>query len=117
MLFVRMGGPVGADDARALINIYRELAAAQPFFAIMEVSGFAANAEARKVFTQELRQEWFRGMIFVGAGMVERAVTKAMTVALYLAGKWRMDFLYTDTTDQARDTVSRLRAKPLSATG
>ncbi|WP_224367738.1 hypothetical protein [Hyalangium versicolor] len=117
VLLVKMGGPVGADDARALIAIYQELSAVQPFFAIMDVSGFVANADARKVFTQELRQEWFLGMVFVGASMVEKAVTKAMTVALYLAGKWKMEFLYTDTTDQARATIGELRNKRLAATG
>lgn len=117
VLVVKMGGPVGGDDAKALINIYQELATSQPFFAVMEVAGFSANADARKVFTTELRQEWFRAMIFVGASMVERAVTKAMTVALYLAGKWRMDFLYTDTTDQARMTIAQIRVKETAATG
>ena len=111
LLVGKMGGPVNLEDAKALTEIYRELGTRRPIFVIVDVKDSPANAEARSYFTQQLRQEWFRGVVFVGAGMLEKAIGKAMTVAFYFTGKWKSEFLFAETLEEARTLVDRMRTR------
>jgi hypothetical protein len=111
LLVVKLGGPTGIADARALTELYRELGSHQPIFAIINVTGSPADAEARSYYTREARPEWFRAIVYVGAGVVERAVGKAMAVAFSFAGRSKTEFLYASTQEEARGLIDQLRAK------
>jgi len=117
VLVVQMNGPTELEHARGLVEIYREVGTRQPMFSILNVKGSPVDAAARKYFTQQLRSEWYHAIIFVGAGMVERAMGKAMTVALYFAGKWTAEMLYADTEEQARELIAQVRAKKAGKKG
>jgi hypothetical protein len=117
VLIVQMNGPTDLEHARGLVEIYREVGTRQPMFAVLNVKGSPVDAAARKYFTQQIRSQWYHAIIFVGAGMVERAMGKAMTVALYFAGKWTAEFLYADTEEQARELIAQVRAKKASQKG
>jgi hypothetical protein len=116
LLVVKLGGPVGIEDAKAMTALYRELGT-QPFFAIVDVTGSPADAEARSYYTREVHLDWFRGVVYVGTGVVERAIGKAMAVAFSFAGKWKTEFLYADTVEQARGLIERMRAKQTTRAG
>ncbi len=117
VLIVRMNGPTNLEHARGLVEVYREVGTRQPMFSVLNVKDSPVNAAARKYFTQQLRTEWYHAIIFVGAGVVERAMGKAMTVALYFAGKWTAEFLYADTEEQAHELIAKVRAKKASKQG
>jgi hypothetical protein len=117
VLILRTSGPTGLEDARGLVEVYRQVGTQQPMFAVLNVKDSPVDAAARKYFSQNLRPEWYHAIIFVGAGMVERAMGKAMTVALYFAGKWTAEFLYADTEEQARELIARVRAKQAARKG
>jgi hypothetical protein len=114
VLIVNISGPTDLEHARGLVEVYREAGTRQPLFAVLNVKDAPIDAAARKYFTQNIRSAWFHAIIFVGAGVLERAMGKAMTVALYFAGKWTAEFMYTDTEAQARERIAQLRAKRLS---
>ncbi len=111
LLIVKMGGHTDLDAAKGLVEIYRELGTRKPFFGILDVTHSPADAEARGYFTREFKHEWTRGIVYVGAGVVERAVGKAMAVAFYFTGKWKAEFLWTNTMDEARALIQQMRAK------
>jgi hypothetical protein len=117
LLIVQMNGPTDVEHARGLTEVYRETGTRQPIFAVLKVKDSPIDAAARKHFTQNVRTEWFHAIIFVGAGVLERAMGKAMTVALYFSGKWKAEFRYTDTEEQARELITQLRAKQSGKTG
>lgn len=114
LLIAKMGAPVGIEDAKRLTALYRELGTAQPYFIILDVTGCPADAAARSHFTREIRLEWFRGVVYVGAGLVERAVTKAMTVAFLFMGRTKLEFSYAKTIEEARGLIEQMRARQSS---
>lgn len=114
LLIVKMGGHAGLEDAKGLTEIYRELGTRQPFFAIVDVTNSPADAEARSYFTKQVKLEWFRASIYVGAGVVEKAITKAMTVAFYFTSKAKTEILYAGTMEEARALVDKVRVKQSS---
>ncbi|HEX8702636.1 MAG TPA: hypothetical protein VF815_27630 [Myxococcaceae bacterium] len=111
VLIVQLTGPTDLEHAHGLVEVYREVGTRQPMFAVLHVKDSPVNAAARKYFTQQIRSEWYQAIIFVGAGVVERAMGKALTVALLFAGKWTAEFLYADTEAQARELIAKVRAK------
>lgn len=111
LLLVTMGGPTHLEDAKALTEVYREVGTQRPFFAIINVKDSPADAAARSHFTKEINLEWFLGVVYVGAGVIEKAVGKAMAVAFYFTSRPRIDFLFTETVEEARILVDRMRAK------
>ncbi len=111
VLIVRMSGPTSLENARGLVEVYREVGTRQPMFCVLNVKDSPVSADARKYFTQQLRSEWYHAIIFVGAGVLERAMGKAMTVAFYFTNKWTAEFLYADTEEQARGLIAQARAK------
>lgn len=115
LLVLKLGGPVGIEDAKVLTELYRELGTRQPFFAIIDVRGAPADAEARSYYTREVHLDWFRGVVYVGTGVIERAIGKAMAVAFSFAGRWKTEFLYANTVEEARGLIDRLRAKQASS--
>jgi len=117
VLIVQLNGPTDLEHARGLVEVYQEVGTRQPMFAVLKVKGSPVDAAARKYFSQHLRSEWYHAIIFVGAGMVERAMGKAMTVALYFAGRWTAEFLYADTEEQARELIAQVRAKKAARKG
>lgn len=114
LLIVRMGGQTGLADAQALTELYRELGTQRPFFAIINVKDSSTDAAARSYFTREINLDWFLGVVYVSAGVIEKALGKAMTVAFYFTGRTKTDFLYAPTLEEARILVDQMRAKPPS---
>jgi hypothetical protein len=111
VLIVRMSGPADLKDAQGLTEVYREVGTQQPVYLLLNVKGSPVDAAARKYFTQNVRTEWYHAIIFVGAGVVERAMGKAIMAALHFAGRWKAEFLYADTEEEAREFVAQRRAK------
>lgn len=111
LLLATFTGDVDLETARQASEMYREAAASGPCFAILDITGSSISAEAREHFIQALGPEWFRAVIYVGAGVVQRTMTKAMMLAFYFTGKWKPEFHFADSEAEARALVEALREK------
>ncbi|MBN1209803.1 MAG: hypothetical protein JXB05_33445 [Myxococcaceae bacterium] len=102
-------GPTRVEDVQRIIEICREVASEQPIFVISDVSESTIDKAAREYFSQNLHPEWFHGLVYVGADALQRAITKAIMIALYFTGKWRVDIEFAETEQEALQIVSRIR--------
>jgi len=116
LLLLHYGGLTGLEDARRTIELYREVGTERPFFALIDIARASLTPEAWDCLAREGRPEWFRGIIFIRAGVVQKAVTKALGLALQAVGKWTLSFHFVDTEEAARALADTLRA-PHSAPG
>jgi tRNA uridine 5-carbamoylmethylation protein Kti12 len=102
-------GPTRVEDVDKVLAILAEVAAERPIFVISDVSRSTIDKAAREHMSQSLRAEWFHGLIYVGADALQRAITKAIVIALYFTGKWRVDVEFAATEEEAMHIVSRVR--------
>lgn len=121
LLRVTWRGSTRVEDVDSVLAILREVAAERPIFVISDVTRSTIDKAAREHMSQSLRAEWFHGLIYVGADALQRAITKAIVIALYFTGKWRVDVEFAATEEEALQIVSRVRrargAEPLSRDG
>lgn len=113
VLVVKYDGNVHLEAARQVIDIFREVSAQTPFHALIHFGGATLHKDARDHMVQHARAEWFKGIIGVGGTMVQRAVSKAMMVGLYITGKWTVESDFVETEEQARAALTQQRAKRL----
>ncbi|WP_224362842.1 hypothetical protein [Hyalangium versicolor] len=102
-------GATRVEDVDSVLQIFQEASSGRPIFVISDVSESTIDKAAREHFSQSLRAEWFHGLIYVGANALQRAITKAIVIALYFTGKWRVDVEFADTEQEALRIVSRIR--------
>jgi hypothetical protein len=111
LLIVKMNGSTDLEDAKGLTEIYRELGTQQPFFVIVDVTNSLTDSEARGYFAKHIDLAWFRAILFVGTGMVEKALGKAMMAAFSFTGRSKTEFMFPATLEEARALLDKLRAK------
>jgi hypothetical protein len=102
-------GPTRVEDVDSLVLIVKAVAAERPIFVISDVTQSTIDKAARERLSQSLHAQWFHGLVYVGADALQRAITKAIVIALYLTGKWRVDIEFADTDEEAQRIVSRIR--------
>ena len=110
-------GPTSLEVARFLVDVYRELGTQRPFFLLVKVGESPLSVEARGYFRQHLRSEWFRASFLIGAGVMVRAVGKALYAGGIFIRAWTAKIYYVDTEEEARARVTQLRAEQESQPG
>jgi hypothetical protein len=110
LLWVRFNGPTSFEEAKASVDICQEVGSVQPFFLLIDVGESTIDAKSRDYIVQSLKQEWFRGIIYIGLGMVQRAMAKALVVALYFT-RWRVDIDFVATEQDALALLAKKREK------
>jgi hypothetical protein len=111
ILVVKYEGDVELADAQRVIDIFREVGSQQPFFALIHFGEATLHKAARDHMTKHARAEWFQGIVGVGGNMVQRAVSKAMMIGLYVTGVWTVESDFVETEEQARAALTRQREK------
>ena len=109
LLRVKWQGPTRVEDVDSVLAILEEVASERPIFVISDVTRSTIDKAAREHMSQSLRAEWFHGLIYVGADALQRAITKAIVIALYFTGKWRVDVEFAATEEEALHIVQRVR--------
>ncbi|PTL82994.1 hypothetical protein [Vitiosangium sp. GDMCC 1.1324] len=111
-LSVKIKGDIRVDEASQLIDICAELGAREPFYLIADMSEIGTiPSEARGVASKQIRPEWYRGVVYVGASFVAKAAVKSLSVVFYLAGKYTADVEFVSTPEEAPAALARQRAK------
>jgi hypothetical protein len=109
ILVVKFKGATSFEEAKHSVDICQELGGRQPFYLIMDVSDSTIDPKSREYISRSLKPEWFHGIIYVGLGMAQRAMAKAILLALYFTGKWNVPVDFVPTEDAARALILRKR--------
>jgi hypothetical protein len=108
ILHFKFSGPTTFEDAKRTVEICREVGAVRPFFLIIDAADSTIDANSRGYIVQNLEPEWFQGIIYTGLGFVQRAMAKALVVALYFT-RWNVGIDFVATEQDARAIIHRKR--------
>jgi hypothetical protein len=117
VLWVKYSGPSTLEHTQRLVDIVRELAEQQRIFIVVDVADSSMASENRRYFTEQARPEWFRGVIYLGAGPAQRAMAKGLMVSLLFKGRWDLHFEFATTETEARELIARKRTPPSDSEG
>jgi hypothetical protein len=113
LVVVTFVGSANVDDIRDLLKVFREVSASQPFYVLVNISTSPdIEPAARSLLTRELRPEWFRGAVYVGARPLQKLIIKGLSVGFHLLGKWSFEFQMVETEEQGRTLLARMRDQP-----
>jgi len=108
ILHFKFSGPTSFEEAKRTVEICKEVGAVRPFFLVIDAADSTIEAASRSYIVQNLKPEWFRGIIYTGLGFVQRAMAKALAVALYFT-KWNVGIDFVATEQDARAIIQRKR--------
>jgi len=108
ILHFKFSGPTSFEEAKRTVEICKEVGAVRPFFLVIDAADSTIEASSRSYIVQNLKPEWFRGIIYTGLGFVQRAMAKALAVALYFT-KWNVGIDFVATEQDARAIIQRKR--------
>ncbi|RKH21513.1 STAS/SEC14 domain-containing protein [Corallococcus praedator] len=112
LLVATFSGQVTLEEARWMVGVYQEVFAGGPFYVIADVSHSSLPAEPRKYLSSTVRAEWTRAIVYVGADMGQRIITKALSVGMLFAGKEAgFDTVFLDSVEAGRAWVAAHRAR------
>jgi hypothetical protein len=111
ILWAKFQGATDLETSRWSCGIYREHGERQRFYLAADISGSMLSTESRKYLVEHSKARWFLGIVYIGAGMEQKAATKSLTVASMLNGNDPHDVHYADTPEEARVWIEAHRAK------
>jgi len=105
VLVVKFSGSTSFEEAKRSVDICQEVGSRQPFFLVMDVSDSSIDPKSREYISRSLQAEWFQGIIYVGLGLAQRAMAKAILLALYFTGKWNVEVDFVPTREAAHALI------------
>ncbi len=110
ILWTRYRGQHTAEITQWCCGVYREVAASQRFYLAADITGTLMTPEARRFLQGAVKPDWFHGLVYIGAGLEQKAATKSLMVGTLLSGGAQLDLHYVDTPEQARALIEQHRA-------
>ncbi len=111
VLWTKIRGTTSIEDAISLLEIYREVGSQQPVFVVTDLSeATTVDLKARDHISWNIHMGWFHGAIYIGAGMVQRAVASSMTFLHSLTGNEAIPQHFVSTEEEARALIVQERS-------
>ena len=116
LVWVHTRGGASLEDAKQLVEIYRELGQQRPILIVGDLSeATTLDLEGGRYLSEHIQPEWILGTIYIGARLLHRAISKGIALAAHLAGRTEASALtrvqFVASEAQARELVDRLRAE------
>ncbi|WP_223645819.1 STAS/SEC14 domain-containing protein [Corallococcus sp. EGB] len=112
LVVATFSGEVTVDETRWMVSIYQEVFEDGPFYIIADVTHATLPTEPRKYLADNIRSEWTRGIVYVGADMAQRIVTKALSVGMLFTGKSAgFDTVFLESVEAGRAWVAEHQAR------
>lgn len=116
LLWIKHRGHGSLDDTIRIVALYRELARIRPFFILGDMEqAEGMDSEARRYASENLRPEWFLGVIYFKARLLHKAIAKGLLLAAQLTRSEddppRTKIYFVSTRDRARELAAQLRAQ------
>jgi hypothetical protein len=111
VLWMKIRGATTLEDAIAILELYREVGSHQPFFLVTDLSeATSIDLKARDHVSWNFRTEWFHCAIYIGAGLMQRAVANSMSFFHSLTGKATLPQHFVSTENEARALIAEERS-------
>ncbi|MCY1082296.1 hypothetical protein [Archangium lansingense] len=111
VLWMKIRGATTLEDGVAILEIYREVGSHQRFYLVTDLSeATTIDLKARDHVSWNSHTEWFHGAIYIGAGLVQRAVANSMSFFHSLTGKATLPQHFVSTENEARALIADERS-------
>ncbi|MDY7230262.1 hypothetical protein [Hyalangium rubrum] len=112
VLWMKCHSTTTLEEAHRVLEVLREQGSQRPLIGVVDVRGAMLDSEVGNLLAREMKPQWFRAIIYVGAGFLQKALIKTLVVALYFNHRWTREIRYADSEEEARALVAQLRAHP-----
>lgn len=116
VLWVKNIGTCSREQAVAIVNLYRELAMDRSFFLLTDMKeARGPDPEARRYTSENLRSEWFLGIILYNTRLLHRAFASGLVLAAAMTRSLedppRAKLHFVSTQDKALTLLAQLRSQ------
>ena len=115
ILWAEFRGVLDEACVRWSVGLYRELGLRQRFYLLADIRNSRHTPEGRKYLSQNMRSEWFFGVVYIGASPEQQAVSTGFMLATRKGGTPPYEVVFKDTAEEARAWVEAHHAKRLRA--
>ncbi|WP_163992550.1 hypothetical protein [Pyxidicoccus caerfyrddinensis] len=70
------------------------------------------SQEARQYLAKQSSSDWFKAIVYVGGGILQKITAKGLTVAMLLSGRKRFDVEFVDSQEKALQWIEEHRKAP-----
>jgi|GEM_PF-1174215 len=114
--WVEFQGKVSLEEARLLVDVYRERGTSAPFFVVVDLRGVPRmDEEVQRYFSDHAEPAWLLGNVLIGARLAHKAAAKGVLLAAWLTGRAERHELskvhFASSLAEASEIVARLRAR------
>ncbi|REG29620.1 hypothetical protein ATI61_107316 [Archangium gephyra] len=111
VLWMKIRGETSLQDAITILEVYREVGNQQRFFLVTDLSeATSVDLKARDHVSWNFHTEWFHGAIYIGAGLMQRAVATSMSFFHSLTGQATRPQHFVSTENDARALIAEERS-------
>ena len=116
LLWLEFRGRVSLEETVRLMEFFRELGSARPFFLVTDVTGVPKlDAETQRYLGEHADPTWLRANIIVGASLFHRAAARGVFLAAWLTGRAEKSEVskvyFASTPAEAAELVVQLRGR------
>ena len=111
-------GWITHEDGVKWVEIMREVAATGPVYCVVQMTPMPdfpyprLSQEARQYLAKEKTSDWFKAIVYVGGGLLQKITAKGLTVAMLLSGMKRFDVEFVDSQEKALQWIAEHRKAP-----
>lgn len=109
LIRVTFEGPFRFEDAREVLEIYRDVCGERPRYLVADIGRSSMDAATRKYFGSEVDPRWFLGVVYVGADLLLRVITDALTALVFFQREQHYEVRFVDTDQEARELIRSWR--------
>ncbi len=103
-------GVTPLEECTAYVEVYRELAAQGPYFSVVDMSEAGRmEDETRRYLSEAVQTEWLKGVIYIRARLLHKAIATSIGVFHRLMGRPTLDAHFVSTEEEARALIVRMR--------
>ncbi|MFP2925003.1 STAS/SEC14 domain-containing protein [Pyxidicoccus sp. 3LG] len=111
-------GLINMDEVKRTSQLYRETFERHgQYYVIADIGRSQIETAGRRYLSDNGRSEWFHGVIYVGADVVQRTFGKAIALAMLFTGKSSFETVFMPSLEEARAWIAQHRAQRQRKTG
>lgn len=117
ILWARFRGAITMETSQWSCGVYRQMSESGRFYLAADITGSHLSPESRRFLVENAKPDWFRGIVYIGAGLDQKATTKSLMVRSMLSGGEPLDVQYVDSVEDARVWIEQHRASKFQQRG
>jgi hypothetical protein len=116
LLWMTHQGEFSMQDARDVVDIFRELGTSRPFILVGDLRQAPSGIQdVSRYISEQVKPEWFLGSIYLGARLAQKAAAKGILVVSLLEENARQEVLdslhFVSTLEEVHALIARIRER------